>query len=126
MLPKSSKPGHNPVRNERLERRWRVEEVAEWLSAAAGEPITGRQYYNVEIGISPLNSAMRRALPVVFEKPLEKLIAPENLDRTYRPTRGQRDPYVRLEEYVKRIVDEAPPLTDEQRDRIAKLLKGGS
>jgi hypothetical protein len=30
-----------------------------------------------------------------------------------------------LEAYVARIVAEAPPLTAEQRDRIAMLLRGG-
>lgn len=29
----------------------------------------------------------------------------------------------RLEEYVKRTVDTAPPLTDEQRERVAALLR---
>lgn len=32
----------------------------------------------------------------------------------------------RLEEYVARVVNEAPPLTPEQRDRIAALLRGGA
>lgn len=30
-----------------------------------------------------------------------------------------------LEEYVRRVVSQAPPLTDEQRDRIAALLRAG-
>lgn len=30
----------------------------------------------------------------------------------------------RLEEYVKRVVDAAPPLTPEQRDRLAVLFRG--
>lgn len=30
---------------------------------------------------------------------------------------------IRLEEYVEKVVAEAPPLTDEQRDRIATLLR---
>lgn len=30
---------------------------------------------------------------------------------------------IRLEEYVARVVAEAPPLTDAQRDRIAALLR---
>jgi hypothetical protein len=30
-----------------------------------------------------------------------------------------------LEEHVRRVVAEAPPLTDEQRDRIASLLRTG-
>jgi hypothetical protein len=29
----------------------------------------------------------------------------------------------RLEEQIKRVVDEAPPLTDEQRARLAQLLR---
>ncbi|GAB7004384.1 hypothetical protein JCM18899A_18570 [Nocardioides sp. AN3] len=29
----------------------------------------------------------------------------------------------RLEEYIKRVVDEAPELTAEQRDRLASLLR---
>jgi hypothetical protein len=30
-----------------------------------------------------------------------------------------------LEEYISRIVAEAPPLTEDQRSRIAALLRGG-
>ncbi|MHC9294186.1 hypothetical protein ACRCUN_17115 [Mycobacterium sp. LTG2003] len=30
-----------------------------------------------------------------------------------------------LEDYVRRVVASAPPLTDEQRDRIAALLRAG-
>lgn len=30
-----------------------------------------------------------------------------------------------LAEYVRRVVAEAPPLTDEQRGRIAAILRGG-
>jgi hypothetical protein len=30
-----------------------------------------------------------------------------------------------LEQYVLRVVAEAPPLSDEQRDRIAAILRGG-
>ena len=37
----------------------------------------------------------------------------------------QRLKAARVEDYVKRIVAEAPPLTPEQRDRIASLLRGG-
>lgn len=29
----------------------------------------------------------------------------------------------RLEEYIKKTVDDAPPLTDEQRSRLASLLR---
>lgn len=29
----------------------------------------------------------------------------------------------KLEDYIRRVVDAAPPLTDEQRDRIAALLR---
>jgi hypothetical protein len=31
----------------------------------------------------------------------------------------------KLTEYIKRVVDEAPPLDDATRDRLALLLKGG-
>jgi hypothetical protein len=31
----------------------------------------------------------------------------------------------RLEDYIAKTVAEAPPLTDEQRDRLAVLLRGG-
>lgn len=31
----------------------------------------------------------------------------------------------RLAEHIARVVDEAPPLTPEQRDRLAVLLRGG-
>lgn len=31
----------------------------------------------------------------------------------------------RLEEHVQKVIDAAPPLTDEQRDRIARILQGG-
>ncbi len=32
----------------------------------------------------------------------------------------------RLAEYIKRTVDAAPPLTEDQRDRLALLLRGRS
>jgi hypothetical protein len=32
----------------------------------------------------------------------------------------------RLEEHIAKVVDSAPPLTPEQRDRIAAILKGGA
>lgn len=32
----------------------------------------------------------------------------------------------RLAAYIQRTVDEAPPLTPEQRDRLALLLRGGA
>lgn len=32
---------------------------------------------------------------------------------------------LRLEDHVRRVISEAPPLTDEQRDRIASLLRAG-
>lgn len=32
----------------------------------------------------------------------------------------------RLADYIERTVNEAPPLTDEQRDRLASLLRGGT
>ena len=31
-----------------------------------------------------------------------------------------------LEEHIRRVVDEAPPLSDEKRDRLALLLRGGA
>lgn len=37
----------------------------------------------------------------------------------------QRLRALKLEEYVTRVVAEAPPLTDEQRERIAGLLRAG-
>lgn len=33
---------------------------------------------------------------------------------------------VSLTEYVERVVNSAPPLTAEQRDRIAAILRGGA
>jgi hypothetical protein len=32
----------------------------------------------------------------------------------------------RLEEYIRRVVDEAPPLTNDQRERLALLLRGST
>ena len=32
---------------------------------------------------------------------------------------------LKLAEYIARVVAEAPPLTNEQRDRLALLLRGG-
>ncbi|HEY3924962.1 MAG TPA: hypothetical protein VGL75_10420 [Acidothermaceae bacterium] len=32
----------------------------------------------------------------------------------------------RLEEHIRKVVDSAPPLTAEQRDRIASLLRGAA
>lgn len=33
---------------------------------------------------------------------------------------------LRLEDHIRRVVSEAPPLTDAQRDRIATILRGGA
>jgi hypothetical protein len=33
---------------------------------------------------------------------------------------------VSAEEYIRRLVEEAPPLTDEKRDWLASILRGGS
>lgn len=41
----------------------------------------------------------------------------EELERDYAAER--------LADYIKRTVDEAPPLTPAQRDRLAMLLRGG-
>lgn len=39
---------------------------------------------------------------------------------------AQRDhAAAKLAAYISRVVDEAPPLTDEQRDKLAVLLRGG-
>lgn len=50
--------------------------------------------------------------------------------RLGRPEEAQRlDTEIRtaaLAEHVARVVDAAPPLTPEQRDRIVALLRGGS
>lgn len=32
----------------------------------------------------------------------------------------------RIQDYIKRVVDAAPPLTSEQRDRLAGLLRGAA
>lgn len=32
----------------------------------------------------------------------------------------------KIEDYIEKVVDAAPPLTDAQRDRLALLLRGGS
>jgi hypothetical protein len=52
-----------------------------------------------------------------------------------RPNRSADDPDIvearrnlkalRLEDHVKKVLADAPPLTDEQRDRIASLLRMG-
>jgi hypothetical protein len=33
--------------------------------------------------------------------------------------------FVTAADYIRRVVDEAPPLTPDQRDRLAVLLRGG-
>lgn len=59
--------------------------------------------------------------------------ARHNALRRYRP---DDDPQViearralkaaRAEDYVRQLVDSAPPLTDEQRSRLASILQGGA
>lgn len=42
-------------------------------------------------------------------------------------TEARRDlKAARLADYISRVVDEAPPLSPEQRDRLAVLLRGGA
>lgn len=45
---------------------------------------------------------------------------PALIDEARRDLRASR-----LADYIKRTVDEAPPLTPSQRDRLALLLRGG-
>jgi hypothetical protein len=52
--------------------------------------------------------------------------------RRYRPetdasvVEAKRDlRAARLEDYISRVVAEAPPLTEDQRDRLTMLLRGG-
>ncbi len=47
--------------------------------------------------------------------------AAESLDELRREYR-----FLTAAEYVKELVDEAPPLSVEQRDRLALLLRGGA
>ncbi|MGI8577979.1 MAG: hypothetical protein ACR2KG_08695 [Nocardioidaceae bacterium] len=50
----------------------------------------------------------------------------KRLDPTADVTELQRQLRAeRLEDHVRRIVDGAPPLTADQRDRIALVLRGG-
>jgi hypothetical protein len=46
---------------------------------------------------------------------------PDKLDELRRELRAAR-----AEDYIKKLVDEAPPLTSEQRDRLAVLLRGSA
>jgi hypothetical protein len=48
----------------------------------------------------------------------------EETDPQVRETRRNLNE-ARLAEHIRRLVDEAPPLTAEQRDRLAILLRGG-
>ncbi len=42
-------------------------------------------------------------------------------------TIAKRDYYATaLEDYITKVVNEAPPLTDEQRSRLAVILRGGA
>lgn len=45
---------------------------------------------------------------------------PERVDELRRDYAAAK-----LEDFVRRTVDAAPPLTDEQRARVARLLRGG-
>ena len=44
--------------------------------------------------------------------------------RVAGPTRSDGQRVERLEDHVRRVVEAAPPLTAEQRDRLALLLRG--
>lgn len=46
------------------------------------------------------------------------------LPKEIREQRRQSAKRSALDEHVRRAVDEAPPLTDEQRERIARILSG--
>lgn len=51
---------------------------------------------------------------------------PADARRREQAERLRRDyAAAKLAEYIKRVVDAAPPLTDEQRDRLAVLLTVG-
>lgn len=46
---------------------------------------------------------------------------PARIEQTRRDLAAER-----LASYIAKVVDAAPPLTDEQRDRLAVLLRGGA
>lgn len=52
---------------------------------------------------------------------------PDDLD-ALEQARRLRSEYkaLRAEDYIRQLVDSAPPLTPEQRDRLAVLLRGGA
>jgi Spy/CpxP family protein refolding chaperone len=65
-------------------------------------------------------SRLATATAKAKRKPLdpEAAAAVEELRQQYRA--------IAAEDYIKKLVDEAPRLTPEQRDRLALLLRGGA
>lgn len=50
---------------------------------------------------------------------------PDDPEAQVRAEEARRDFYaLRLEEYIERVVREAPPLTSDQRDRLSMILRG--
>jgi len=51
--------------------------------------------------------------------------APRARSNDRQKDQGATEPETdRLTEYIKRVIDRAPPLSTEQRDRVAVLLRG--
>lgn len=66
------------------------------------------------MGLSPAMDARNRLASVTRHHP----------DDTEKITAARRDlAATKIAEYVRKTVDAAPPLTDEQRERIAALLR---
>ncbi|MBQ0902676.1 hypothetical protein [Micromonospora sp. U21] len=69
--------------------------------------------------LPPLNPDQRRKRSAIAHK---RRYTPDDPDTiaAQRDFRAER-----AEDYIRRLVDEAPPLTEEQRARLAALLTGG-
>jgi hypothetical protein len=69
----------------------------------------------------------RRNVPGAHERATVAAIARHRPDDTQALEEARLALRVsRAEDYVKKLVDEAPPLTDAQRDRLAALLRAPS
>jgi ribosomal protein L29 len=75
----------------------------------------------------PTSAPSRRVRSEVANLVREQLRQPDDEQLAIQIEDRRREyRYLRAQDYIRELVDSAPPLTDAQRDRLALLLRGDS
>ena len=115
-----------------MDARWSIRETAQYVGVdektvrrwIANGRLTG---YRMGPRLVRLDPVEVRALGRPIHKPSLTTTAGSTADEGgVQSGPLSEDPATQLGDYIRRLVDAAPPLTDEQRSRLALLLRGAA